>query len=128
MALTGWEARPFVVGPASDIAAGTAATVFVMKAVRKLVLKKFGFAVSSDITANDTNYATIALTDGTTTFASASTTTGGTGNISANTLEDVSISVSEVAEDTNLYVNVSHAGTGAAVNGLVVQVEFEYIE
>jgi len=124
MALTGWEARPFVVGPASDIAAGTAATVFVMKAVRKLVLKKFGFAVSSDITANDTNYATIALTDGTTTFASASTTAG----VSANTLEDVSISVSEVAEDTNLYVNVSHAGTGAAVNGLVVQVEFEYIE
>jgi len=123
MALTGWEAKPFVVGPKD----GTG-TLYLMKTPRKLKLTKVGIAVDSDITASDSNYATFALTDGTTTYASASTTTSGTGDISANSLVELSISQAEVEEDTDLYLQVTTTGTSPpTVSGLVVQLEFEYM-
>lgn len=126
MGLTGWEARPFVAGPVSQAAAGSAVTLPLFKAPRKLKIDSIKIAVGADLTANDTNYVTIAITDGTTTYASASTTTSGTGNLSAGVFADVTVSEAEVDADTNLRLTLTQAGSGVDVTNLVVQIEFEY--
>ena len=126
MALTGWEARPFVAGPISQAAGGSAVQVPVMRVPRKLKLDAVRIAVGAAITADDSNYVTIALTDGATTYATASTTTSGTGDISANSFVDLTISTAEVDAGTQLYLSLTQAGTGVDVTNLVMQLEFEY--
>ncbi len=131
MALTGWEARPLIVGPVSQSAGGSAVNLPVMKTPRKLQLKYIKIAVGAAITANDTNYVTITLRDSSTTYATINTKTsagGGSGDIAANTFTAVTISTAEVDEDTNLYITLTQSGAGVDVTNLVMQIEFEYIE
>lgn len=130
MALNGWEAKPFCVGPISQSAGGADTTLPVMKTPRKLELSAVKIAVGAAITANDTNYATFTLTDGTTNYATANTKTtgsGGTGNIAANTFIDLTIGTAEVEDGVNLRLLLEQDGAGVDVTNCVVQLEFAYM-
>lgn len=131
MALTGWEARPFCVGPVTQSAGGAAIAIEVMNTPRKLSISAAKLAVAADITADNSNYVTISLTDGSTTYATINTKTtagGGSGDISAHDFVSMTVGTAEVDEDTDLYLTFTQSGTGVDVTNATVQLEFSYIE
>lgn len=74
------------------------------------------------LTANDTNYATVSVWDGTTTYASLTTETTGTGDWVDNTSEPLTVSTTSVAADTTLRFRIQKAGSGVAVPAGVLEV------
>lgn len=67
------------------------------------------------LTANNTNYATLSVWDGTTTYASLTTQITGTGDWVDNTAEALTISTSSVADATTLRFRIQKAASGVVV-------------
>lgn len=90
-----------------------------------VVATRAWFSSDANITANDTNFATIAIKVGATTLGSITTETsgsGGTGNITAGTpveIELTSPEASVVAVGAAVTVAVTKDGSGVAVLGHV---------
>lgn len=80
------------------------------------------FLPDAALTANDTNYKTISVWDGTTTYATVDTDTGGTGNWTDNTSVDVPVSTANVAANTGLRFRMQASGSGVIVPAGTLQV------
>lgn len=81
------------------------------------------FASKTARTADDTNYSTLSVENGGTTIASAATTTGGTGDLTAGEVVELSVSGSgtdlEFAQGDAVTVGKTDSGTGLALDGAV---------
>jgi len=86
-------------------------------------IKAAYFSPDTAVTANDTNYATIALKNGATTIASESTTTTDTGNLTAQTPVALALTGTgkdlEFAQGEAVTIAVTKAASGVAIDGQV---------
>jgi hypothetical protein len=104
----------------------------VLKTLRKIKIIAVKFGAKSNVAAADTNYLQVKLTDGTTTFASI--TTGPVAGGDSLTLGQflskapaaawVSMTGAEVPAATNLMIEFAKTGTGMAIPGLTIQVDY----
>jgi hypothetical protein len=109
-----------------DNAAGTGSTYPLLIADRKMDIREINFASKTTTAAHASNYVTVALKNGSDTIGSATTVTVLTAAVfRALTLTAANIRVS--AGDT-LTLVLTHSGTGAATDGLVVQIEADPVE
>lgn len=95
---------------------------------RAITLKKAMLGVDTAITAADTNYQTVALTDGTNTIASLATGPAATGeDMAAGVLEEITLDSDyiEIAAGDQLCLEFTKTGTGMAMSGLVCQIDYE---
>jgi hypothetical protein len=87
-------------------------------------LDKAYLTPSANVTANDTNYATIAIKQGSSTLASEATTTSDTGNLTAGTAFEMAVLQSagaglELGAGDVIHVDVNKASSGVAVKGWI---------
>jgi len=87
-------------------------------------LDKAYLTPSADVTAHDTNYATIAIKQGSTTLVSEATTTGDTGNLTTGTAFAMAVlaaggSSLEFGAGDVVHVDVNKASSGVAVKGWI---------
>jgi len=127
MALNGYELGVLMF-PIGDVSAGTAVdqVVLLTPRDRDIEIRRVRVVVSSDVSEDDTNYAAFSLTDGTNTIASGNTS----GGLSANTPANLTVSSSYkyVSGGSVLRFKVTHNGTGADLDNLVVAIEYSIVE
>ncbi len=87
-------------------------------------LDKAYLVTSAAVTSNDTNYATIAIKQGSTTLVTESTTTSDTGNLTAGTAFAMSVLASggaslDFGPGDVVHVDVNKASSGVAVEGWI---------
>mgnify|MGYP000200337667 CR=1 FL=1 len=127
MALNGYELGVLMF-PIGDVAADGSVdqVVLLTPRDRDIEIRRVRVVVSSDVSEDDTNYASFTLTDGSNTIASGDTTSGLTANEPAElTLSD---SAKYVTGGSVLRFQVSQSGTGAALDNLVVAIEYSIVE
>lgn len=109
----------------SETTAGTDEDAYVvMPAGNEWKLEAAYFVPGANVTAHDTNYATLALKQGATSLASESTTTGDTGNLTAGTAIALAMTAGtgssrEFGAGDVCHVDVDKSGSGAALVGSV---------
>ena len=119
------KTKTFHVG---DIAADSDALLTPLwKAPNAIKIASVKFAADTDAAAADTNYNTLAVKNGSNAIASLANgpASGGTG-LSKGVFAAVTPTAgyAEVAADATLTLAVTKTGTGAAISGLVIQVDY----
>lgn len=108
--------------PTGVATAGTDGDIYVINRLGgKAKVTNVDFIAEADITANDSNYATLTVTVDGTSLGSIETDTGGTGDVTAGTNEPITLSGAGsnlVAEGGLVKVAITKAGTGVAVTGV----------
>jgi len=129
MALTGLEQQGLVIN-VGDSAAGGTEEFALLKPKRKIRVTAAAIAAKANVTANATNYKIFTLRTLGTTNNLAQIDTSSTG-LTAATFRDmgtISPAYAEISPDETLTLKLTVAGTGVAVNGLTIQINYEIIE
>ncbi len=112
-----------------DIGLGDQKTFNILAPVRDLTIKKIGVSVSSDITAADTNYMTVAVKNGSDTVASLATGPAASGqSFTAGTIEWLTLDADYLSMERatdELTVVVDKEGNGLAADGLTFHLVLE---
>lgn len=117
MALTGLETG-YIVVYIGDVSAGSDLTAYLLKPDRKMVVNAVQVGVSTKVTADATNYVTVAVRNGSNNIASRATNSSDLdAGITSLTVNDT---YKHIAADGTVSLVVTHAGTGAALADLTV--------
>ena len=108
--------------PTGVATAGTAGDIYVINRLGgKAKVTNVDFIADTNITANDSNYATFTVTVSGTSLGAIETDTGGTGDVTAGTNEPITLSGAGsnlVAEGGLVKVAITKTGSGVAVKGV----------
>lgn len=130
MALTGLESLHLVFALGDVLADSDALVVPLFKAQRRMKITSVLFAADTTATAADTNYQAVAVKNGATTLATATTgpaAGGDTLTAGAFTTKSVAAASQQVNSGSTITVDYTKTGTGMALSGLTIQIVGEIL-